>query len=123
MSSSRSEDSIQIDLRKDSKEGAKKRAYTAQEVDLVLVYIPQVDRVVAFGPEHFNEKCFIIVRLTPPKNGQQKGSKMAEDFIWLYRRSGSRWAARLGAERSGGFNSHTSDCDKCPRGDYTIRRS
>ena len=59
-----------------------KRLYSAAEIDLVLVYIPQVDRVAAFGPKHFEGKTALIVRLEPPKNGQQKNLHMLQDFLW-----------------------------------------
>jgi hypothetical protein len=74
---------VQVDLRKDDgKRGQKRRLYSADEIDVVLVYVPQVDRVAAFTSEHFAGKTALIVRLEPPKNGQQKNLRMLQDFLW-----------------------------------------
>lgn len=74
---------VQVDLRKDDgKKGQKRRLYSADEIDVVLIYIPQVDRVVAFNSEHFAGKTALIVRLEPPKNGQHKKLRMLQDFLW-----------------------------------------
>jgi len=82
MSPTRSSNAVQLDLRKDGAGGPKKRSYTAQEIDVVLAYIPQVDRVVALGPEHFDGKAAIIIRLGAPKNGQTTKLRLYEDYLW-----------------------------------------
>jgi hypothetical protein len=60
----------------------RKKCYTADEIDVLLVYLPQIDRVVWFGPEVFNNKATLYLRLQPSKNGQKSGCRMVEEFIW-----------------------------------------
>jgi len=82
MECSHAANAVQVDLRKDGKGGPKSKCYSASEVDLILIYVPQVDRVLAFGPEHFDGKGALIIRLAPPKNGQLKNLRMYADFLW-----------------------------------------
>lgn len=58
------------------------RMYSKEEVDALLVYVPKIDRVLRFEPEHFCEKAILVVRLAPSKNNQQKGVLLAEKFVW-----------------------------------------
>ena len=58
------------------------RTYTTEEIDAVLIYVPKVDSVCWFGPEHFLNKPSIAVRYEFPKNGYKKNVKMVKDFIW-----------------------------------------
>lgn len=80
--SSHSSGSVQVDLRKDSPQGAKKRTYSDREVDVLLVYVPQLDKVLRFWADRFHGKPAIVIRLEPPKNGQRLGLTLAESFIW-----------------------------------------
>ena len=74
--SPRSQGCFRLDLRR------RKRRYTSDEIDVLLVYIPQIDKVCWFGPEVFHNKPCLQLRLQPTKNGQQKGCRMVEDYIW-----------------------------------------
>lgn len=58
------------------------RSYAVDEVDLLLVYIPKLDRVLAFQPSDFCGKSAITVRLEPAKNNQSSGVKLAKDYFW-----------------------------------------
>jgi len=76
-----SQGSIRIHLK--SWEGRKlKRTYSANEVDALLVYIPQIDEVLKFEAKVFCGRTGFVVRIKPAKNGQTKGILNAEDFIW-----------------------------------------
>jgi len=57
-------------------------AYVKDEIDLVLVYIPQIDQIVQILPEEFHGKTAFQIRLEPPKNGQKRGIFLAEDHLW-----------------------------------------
>ena len=73
--------SIRVNLK--SWEGRKlRRRYCANEVDALLVYIPQIDRVLRFEAGFFCERESFIVRIQPAKNGQTKGTLSATDFVW-----------------------------------------
>jgi|GEM_PF-2676571 len=76
-----SQGSVRIDLK--SWEGRKmRRRYRADEVDVLLVYIPQIDEVLRFEANIFCERDCLFVRIEPAKNGQTKGILNAKDFIW-----------------------------------------
>jgi hypothetical protein len=58
------------------------RYYTAAEVDAVLVYVRAIDQILWFGPEVFEGKTMLHIRIEPTRNGQRKGCLMAADYIW-----------------------------------------
>ena len=58
------------------------QCYTKDEIDVVLVYLPQLDDVVWLGPELFHNKYGLHIRLEPAKNNQSKGIFLAEDHLW-----------------------------------------
>lgn len=57
------------------------RTYNTDEIDAIIVYIPQVDKLCWFGSEHFVNKSSIHIRYKPSGNNQ-KGGKRVEDFQW-----------------------------------------
>jgi hypothetical protein len=71
-----SQGAVQVDLRR------RKRCYTKEEIDVLLVYLPQIDKVCWFGPEFFDNKAVLHLRITPTLNGQKVGCRMADDYIW-----------------------------------------
>ena len=76
-----SQGSVRINLK--SWEGRKlRRRYCADEVDALLVYIPQIDEVLRFEANIFCERASFTIRLAPAKNGQTKSILNARDFIW-----------------------------------------
>jgi hypothetical protein len=75
--------SIQVNLRKISRGNkAARQYYTAEEIDVLLVYLPTIDKVLWIDALHFNRKQNLHIRIVPPKNNQIKGCLMAEKFIW-----------------------------------------
>lgn len=58
------------------------RRYVKAEIDAILVFIPQLDRIVRLTHEHFDEKREISLRLKPSANGQVKKVRLAEDYYW-----------------------------------------
>lgn len=81
---SHASNAVQVDLRKDARGGAglKQRRYLKHEIDLVLVYVPQTDQVLCFGPIQFHGKAALVIRYAAPKNGQRTGVTFANDFVW-----------------------------------------
>jgi hypothetical protein len=67
---------IRVDLRR------RKRCYTKEEIDVLLVYVPQIDKVCWFGPEFFDNKVGLQLRIAPTLNGQKAGCRMVDDYIW-----------------------------------------
>ena len=60
----------------------KTRTYSKNEVDAVIVYIPQIDELCWLGPEMFDDKPVVCLRYEAPKNGQKKGIHLAENYVW-----------------------------------------
>jgi hypothetical protein len=74
--SPRSQGAVRLDLRK------RKRCYTREEVDVLLVYLPAIDKVCWFSAELFHNRTGLFVRLQPALNGQKMKCLMAVDFVW-----------------------------------------
>ena len=55
--------------------------YSSEEIDIVLAYLPDIDKVLAFPKEKFENKSGITVRIQPRKNGE-RGEIYYEDFLW-----------------------------------------
>lgn len=76
-----SEGSVRVHLK--SWEGRKlRRTYCEDEVDTLLVYIPQIDEVLKFESTFFCGRTGFVIRIKPTKNGQTKGILNAKDFVW-----------------------------------------
>lgn len=58
------------------------RTYQPEEVDLLLVYIPRVDKVLAFAPDIFCGKPNLYIRCSPSRNNQVAKTLPYENFIW-----------------------------------------
>ncbi len=56
--------------------------YTAAEIDLLLVYVRRIDSILWFGPEVFDGRKRLFIRVEPTLNNQKKGCLMAADYIW-----------------------------------------
>jgi len=74
-----------------AREGLRKRPYTAEEVDLIAAYAPDLDRCFLVPAERFDGRAQIQLRLAPSRNNQRLGITWAEDFAFE-----ARMAALLG---------------------------
>ena len=72
---------VQVNLRKEIQK-ERNRTYSDTEIDVLLVYIPRIDRVCWFGPEVFNRRQSLSIRLDRSKNGQVKRCLSAENYLW-----------------------------------------
>ena len=74
---------VQINLRKITRGNKRgKQFYSKDEVDILLVYVPKIDKVLWLESPHFHGKQSITIRIEPPRNNQTKGCLMAEEYIW-----------------------------------------
>ena len=73
---------VGLDLQKDTRNNGKKRSYNSAEVDVILVYIPQVDQIVCLTPDIFNNKRYISLRYNDTKNNQSRGVFLIKDYLW-----------------------------------------
>jgi len=58
------------------------RIFSKDKIDVVLVYVPTADKMVWVGPEHFDQKAAIYIRLETPKNKQAKRIFSLEENEW-----------------------------------------
>ena len=74
---------VQLNLRKITR-GNKRGTpcYSKDEVDILLVYVPKIDKVLWIDAFYFHGKQGIVIRLEPAKNNQKHGCLMAEEFFW-----------------------------------------
>jgi hypothetical protein len=56
--------------------------YKATEIDLLLVYVVKLDKILWFGPEVFDGKQALHIRIEPTRNNQRKGCLLAADYVW-----------------------------------------
>ncbi len=67
---------VYVDLRR------RKRCYTQDEIDVLLVYVASIDKVCWFWPPVFHNKPSLYLRTEPAANNQKKGCRMVSDFVW-----------------------------------------
>jgi len=72
---------VYVNLRKQIKKD-KNCPYSETEIDVLLIYVPKIDKLCWFGPEVFCGKKSLSIRIAPSKNGQIKGCLAAEDYLW-----------------------------------------
>jgi hypothetical protein len=71
------EGAVQLNLRKNG--GA---FYSREEIDALLIYVPQTDCVYWLGPEIFHERATLQLRYAPAKNGQKTNCLLWEEHLW-----------------------------------------
>jgi bisphosphoglycerate-independent phosphoglycerate mutase (AlkP superfamily) len=70
------EGSVVVELRR------RGQVYNKNEVDALLVYIPQIDKIVKIPSNLFCGRSSITIRYQPSKNRQVDGIVFAKDFLW-----------------------------------------
>jgi hypothetical protein len=72
---------VELSLRKEIRKN-RNHPYFADEIDALLVYVPKIDCICWFGPEVFNGRGALSIRIAPSKNKQMKGCLLAENYLW-----------------------------------------
>jgi hypothetical protein len=67
-----------------------RRRYSAEEVDAIAAYCPELDRCYFLRLDWFEDPSFIQLRLAPTRNNQRRGINWAKDY---------EFAATLGRPR------------------------
>jgi len=78
---SNSTGSVFLDLRRTTRNG-KVLTYQRHEVDVLLVYLADEDKVVWLPPDVWDGKSSVTIRTKPSKNRQLKGLRLASDYEW-----------------------------------------
>lgn len=71
-----------VDFRKVSINGKERNGYSKEEVDAILVYIPNMDKICYFPIDLVENKTSLTICFERPKNNQTKGIVLVEDYIW-----------------------------------------
>ncbi len=79
---SRTEGALSVNLQSYAGGKVTSRAYTASEVDVVLVYSPKRDVILWLDRECFDGKGTLNFRLEPPRNNQTRGCRLLTDYLW-----------------------------------------
>jgi len=79
-SSKNSQGAVMLHLGK--KTAGKTRVYQENDFDILLAYLPRVDKIVRLPVEMVAGKRSITIRLEPVQNGQTKNVLFFENFIW-----------------------------------------
>lgn len=73
--------SVRLDLRKECRNNGKVKTYSSSEIDVILVYIPQVQKICWLRTELFHGKNQISIRLSESRN--KTGSKAdLSSLVW-----------------------------------------
>ena len=68
-----------------AREGLRRRAYTAAEVDVIAAYCPELDRCYFVPAARFDGRLQLFLRLVPSRNNQKMGVNWAKDFEFTAR--------------------------------------
>lgn len=79
---SQSTGSAVVDFRKITNNGKHHNGYQSNEVDAIIVYLPQIDKLCYFPIEMVNSKTTLTIRYKETKSGQTKNIIYAKDYIW-----------------------------------------
>ncbi len=63
-----------------TRDGLRKRAYAADEIDAVAAYCLDLDRCFYFPMSWMSGRTFVQLRIGPSRNNQRKGVNWADDF-------------------------------------------
>jgi hypothetical protein len=72
---------VEVNLRKEIRK-EKNQPYLKEEIDVLLIYLPILDKICWFGPEIFHGRGALSIRIAPTKNGQIKHCLPAEKYFW-----------------------------------------
>jgi len=79
---SNSNGSVLVRLEKECRSNGKRRCYSSDEVDVLFVFIPQINKICRFDTIFFVDKSTLTIRIETAKNRQTKNVYLAQDFIW-----------------------------------------
>lgn len=71
-----------IDFRKQTRNNGVTKLYTSAEIDAVIAYISEVEKLIWLGPDKFVGRACLTVRYKPSKNKQTKNVTMVDDVLW-----------------------------------------
>ncbi len=87
MPSANAQGAVLLDIRRrdylsDKPSGSKSGKYNSGDIDVLVVYVSQVDAICWLTPEMFENKTSISLRYEPAANGQTRNLLFVEDVRW-----------------------------------------
>jgi hypothetical protein len=76
-----SEGSVFLTLRRTTRSN-KQLTYSEDAVDLLMVYLPKIDKVICLPPDIWHEKSSLTIRYSKAMNNQKSKVLMAENYVW-----------------------------------------
>lgn len=73
---------VHLDKFNGKSQARKLHPYLKTEVDVIIVYIPTIDRLCWLGPDLFDKKSSLTLRYAPSKNNQVSNIRQAADLFW-----------------------------------------
>lgn len=74
--------SVDVNLRSECRNNGYSKLYTREEIDLILVYVPKIEKILCFNSDMFHKRKSICVRFENAKNNQQKRIIFAKNLVW-----------------------------------------
>lgn len=71
-----------VDFRKTTNNGKCNDGYYKNEIDAVIVYLPQIEKLCFFPIEMIEGKTTLTIRYEKTKSGQCKNIIFADDYLW-----------------------------------------
>jgi hypothetical protein len=71
-----------------ARDGLRRRAYTADEVDAIAAYCPDLETCFLIPSERFHRRTHLHLRVAPSRNNQSIGINWADDFAFEARLMG-----------------------------------
>jgi len=65
-----------------TREGLRRKVYTASEVDAIAAYCPDLNRCFMVLAGRFDGHAQLVLRLRPSRNNQRSGINWADDFAF-----------------------------------------
>ncbi len=80
--SSHSTGAVVVNLRRRKGSTYSKNATYSKEIDVILVYVPKINKILYFDYDVFSGKSNLYIRIDQPKNGQKKRVIFSKDYEW-----------------------------------------
>lgn len=76
--------SVRLSLNRETRRNGHSRPYDAEDVDVLLIYVPETGDILWVEPDVFSGKKTLNFRLEPPAKKQRfrHPLRYAKDFVW-----------------------------------------
>jgi hypothetical protein len=73
---------VGVDLRKQTRNKGESKLYRVSEIDVLLVYIPAIDKICWLGPSFFHEKPTLWLRWGKAQTSNGRKATHVDDVMW-----------------------------------------